>query len=217
MTDGYWLNWNRAMARFGVEGNVLPNTELDGMIDIARFYPIDQVWEMFGIPKDGKNNLSLYIGKSIEKNPQAIQVVDDHFRGLGMPIPGGFAKYQADYVATNGYKQEIDVLKVVEQTWKTVEEIALEKKNQELWQKTTENIEIKQEKTKKEVKKNVPTARWLMMIERKQLTGKKPSPKWDNAKLEQEILLLKQKDGWHTKWGESTGVVEESTTDWTTE
>lgn len=216
MTD-YWLNWNRAMARFGVEGNVLPNTELDGMIDIARFYPIDQVWEMFGITKDNKNNLSEYIGKSIEKNPQAIQVVDDHFRWLGMPIPGGFAKYQADYITTNGYKQEIDVLKVVEQTGKTVEEIAEEKKNQELWQKQ-EIKEQKQEiKTKTEVKKGVPTARWLMMMERKQLTGKKPSPKWDNAKLEQEILLLKQKDDWHTKWGESTGIVEESTPDWTTE
>lgn len=57
------------------------------MVELARWYPIDAVCEYYGIVKDQMNSLQSYLDKGIENNDNAIMVVEDHFKNIGMPIP----------------------------------------------------------------------------------------------------------------------------------
>lgn len=71
---------------------VAPIMSLDWMQDLAKWTPIDTLWEFYWIQRYEYNDLTKYLDKGIRD--QDIATVDAHFNSIWMPIPWWFKVYR---------------------------------------------------------------------------------------------------------------------------
>lgn len=89
--NNYGLNKNKIQKH--LDADIAPDMSLEWMRKMAERYPIDMVGEYYGITKDNKSNIKHYIGKGIN-NEEHINIVENHFEMIGMPIPGGLKWFE---------------------------------------------------------------------------------------------------------------------------